>query len=108
MSRFLKTTLCVILTILFAGAIILYVMDLREGKMVSAFSRYEDVDFDIIIDAGHGGADGGAVSDSGVPEAPINLAISLYCRDIAVFLGYRVKMTRLDQCFLWITEKTLP
>ena len=31
----------------------------------------------VILDAGHGGADGGAVSDSGVAESGLNLAITL-------------------------------
>lgn len=31
----------------------------------------------IVIDAGHGGEDGGAVSANGVSEASLNLAISL-------------------------------
>lgn len=30
----------------------------------------------LVIDAGHGGEDGGAVSASGVPESNINLAIA--------------------------------
>ena len=32
----------------------------------------------IIIDAGHGGIDGGATTDDGTPEKDINLSISLF------------------------------
>ena len=35
----------------------------------------------LIIDAGHGGEDGGAVSGDGTPEAGINLSIALQMRD---------------------------
>ena len=36
----------------------------------------------LILDAGHGGEDGGAVSLSGVPESQINLAIVLKMKDL--------------------------
>ena len=35
----------------------------------------------VIIDAGHGGSDGGAVSTDGTPESGINLAVALRLRD---------------------------
>ncbi len=48
----------------------------------------------IIIDAGHGGFDGGASTADGVPEKDINLSISLYLRDYLEYLGYETIMTR--------------
>lgn len=48
----------------------------------------------IIIDPGHGGVDGGAVSADGVLEKDINLAISFYMRDIFRVNGFEVVMTR--------------
>ncbi len=48
----------------------------------------------IVIDAGHGGADGGAVSRSGVIEKDLNLAIALYLRDYLQQAGAIVVMTR--------------
>lgn len=50
----------------------------------------------IIIDPGHGGIDGGAVSVSGKKESDINLAIGLKLRAIAEFYGVPVVMTRTD------------
>lgn len=41
----------------------------------------------LVLDAGHGGEDGGAVSCTGVPESQINLAIVLKLRDILGFCG---------------------
>ena len=41
----------------------------------------------LILDAGHGGEDGGAVSITGVPESQINLAIVLDMRDILGLYG---------------------
>lgn len=41
----------------------------------------------LILDAGHGGEDGGAVSLTGVPESQINLAIVLKLRDVLGLYG---------------------
>ncbi len=49
----------------------------------------------IIIDAGHGGRDGGATAN-GVIEAELNLEISLKLRDVFEEKGYIVDMTRED------------
>ena len=51
----------------------------------------------VIVDAGHGGIDGGAASASGTAEADINLDISIKTRDIMKLLGVSVIMTRSDQ-----------
>ncbi|MFC4778134.1 N-acetylmuramoyl-L-alanine amidase CwlD [Paenibacillus sp. GCM10023252] len=48
----------------------------------------------IAIDAGHGGADGGAVSKQGVVEKDLNLAIALQLRDYLQEAGAVVIMTR--------------
>ncbi len=48
----------------------------------------------IIIDAGHGGFDGGASTDDGYPEKHINLNISLYLNDYLTALGYETLLTR--------------
>ncbi len=48
----------------------------------------------IIIDAGHGGEDGGAVADDGTLEKNINLDISLKLRDIISVYGYKTKLIR--------------
>ncbi len=48
----------------------------------------------IIIDAGHGGFDGGASTDDGYPEKHINLNISLYLNEYLTALGYETLLTR--------------
>ena len=48
----------------------------------------------IILDAGHGGIDGGCTSAEGVPEKGINLDILLRLRDILEVNGYEVRVTR--------------
>ena len=48
----------------------------------------------IIIDAVHGGFDGGASTDDGYPEKHINLSISIYLSDYLTALGYETLLTR--------------
>ncbi|WP_425514384.1 N-acetylmuramoyl-L-alanine amidase CwlD [Clostridium mobile] len=48
----------------------------------------------ILIDPGHGGIDGGAVSPNGTIEKDINLSISLMLKEELQKRGYKVIMTR--------------
>lgn len=48
----------------------------------------------LVIDAGHGGADGGAVSEGGLRESEVNLDIALKLYRLAGFLGERAVLTR--------------
>ncbi len=48
----------------------------------------------IILDAGHGGEDGGAVGVDGIIEKDINLAITLKLKDLLEVSGYNVVLTR--------------
>ena len=48
----------------------------------------------IIVDAGHGGVDGGAVSVDGTFESTINLQISGKLNDLLHFFGHRTIMVR--------------
>lgn len=48
----------------------------------------------LILDAGHGGEDGGASTASGVKESDINLAIVLKARALMAFLGEEPRLTR--------------
>lgn len=55
----------------------------------------------IIIDAGHGGEDSGAVGRSGVYEKDLNLAISMELGSILSEEGYAVVYTRTDDRLLY-------
>lgn len=48
----------------------------------------------LILDAGHGGEDGGASTAAGETESGINLAIVLKARDLLAFLGVEPVLTR--------------
>ena len=51
----------------------------------------------LIIDAGHGGEDGGATTADGVPESGINLSIALRLDALARLCGVDTVMTRTTQ-----------
>lgn len=54
----------------------------------------------IIIDAGHGGFDGGAVANDGTIEKDINLKISLYLQEYLELSGFETVMTRHEDTSL--------
>ena len=62
--------------------------------VISAFSTAEKPPVTVVIDPGHGGEDGGAVSPGGVQESHINLAVSKQLRDLLCFAGIPTVMTR--------------
>ena len=89
-----KRILCIIgLTILFLGGM----MIISYRTLVPVF-RPAPADIAVsmvyIIDAGHGGEDGGAVSASGVTESTLNLEIAQRLNDVLSFLGKDSVMTR--------------
>ncbi len=60
----------------------------------------------LILDAGHGGLDGGASAADGEPESRYNLAIARRVRDLASFLGVATAMTRDSETLEYPPELT--
>ena len=55
----------------------------------------------VVIDAGHGGEDGGAVSKTGVVEKDLNLSIAMQLCQLLTANGINVVMTRTDDRLLY-------
>lgn len=55
----------------------------------------------VILDAGHGGEDGGAVSADGLQEKAVNLDLTLRIRDFLTENGVRVALTRDSDVLLY-------
>lgn len=68
----------------------------NEAVTVMAQSAPIDRNVVFVIDAGHGGEDGGAVSCQGYKESDINLQIALRLNDLMHLLGFDTVMIR--QC----------
>lgn len=82
-----------ILTFLTLIAIILMIVVNSKTRFAS---NLVEMQVDVILDAGHGGLDGGAVSESGVCEAPITLAVAQKTQVLFGFCGRTALMTRSD------------
>ncbi len=85
-----KRTLCAILV-----AIILICSVVGVCYVVRATSSPKP-QYTIVIDAGHGGRDGGAVGRSGVTESELNLEFSLILKEMCEDYGFKVVLTRKD------------
>lgn len=60
-----------------------------------------------IIDAGHGGEDGGATSCTGKLESALNLEIALRLNDLMHFLGYDTRMIRTTDVSIYTKGESL-
>lgn len=61
----------------------------------------------VVIDAGHGGEDGGTVSYTGVLESAINLQIALRLDDLLHLLGVDTVMIRRTDCSIYTHGDTI-
>jgi len=68
----------------------------RSWIPVATFAPCRLSETTFVIDPGHGGEDGGAVSASGQTESNINLAISNRLDGLLHFYGVQTKMTRTE------------
>ena len=85
-----RRTLCVILV----GAILICAV-VGVCYAVRAASSPK-AQYTIVIDAGHGGRDGGAVGSTGVTESELNLEFSLKLKELCEEYGFKVVLTRKD------------
>ena len=72
------------------------VLGVRGGSMVQAIAQSRAART-LVIDAGHGGFDGGAVGSNGTTEQDINLSIAQRVQALAGFFGVRTALTRADE-----------
>ncbi|MDE7261408.1 MAG: N-acetylmuramoyl-L-alanine amidase [Oscillospiraceae bacterium] len=92
---FKKWTALYLLTLLVLFGI--FAAILWQGSAVNASKNLpleQGGGFVLVIDPGHGGVDGGAVSADGTVESQVNLAMGLRMEEIARLLGVDTVMTR--------------
>lgn len=78
----------------------------RENEVVFVKELVQIVDL-IVLDAGHGGIDPGAVGKKGLYEKDCNLAMSLRLKELVEdSLGIKVVMTRDDDRYLSLGKRT--
>ena len=72
-----------------------------------AVFSHQDESAIVVIDAGHGGIDGGAVGKSGIEEKQLNLEIAKKLRTMLGFIGFDNKMTRENDMYVTEDGKTI-
>ena len=79
------------------------------SKAVTAWSAISPVTGrrTVIIDAGHGGVDGGATSCSGILESQLNLEIVQRLNDLMHLLGMQTRMIRETDCSIYTQGETI-
>ena len=83
------------------------VLLLLKGRTLAAFSISNELPYTVVIDAGHGGMDGGAVSCTGEYESKINLEIALKLNDLMHLVGIRTVMIRDTDRSVYTDGKTI-
>ena len=82
--------------LLCAGIFCLSLYCAERDAAHTVFSPAEEAVATVIVDAGHGGEDGGAVSADGVLESKLNLEIALRLDAILRFSGVETKLVRRE------------
>lgn len=101
------SALCTMFAVLFVSVILLcepgvFREDKDEvAKLADALQSEEAKYPPLVIDAGHGGEDGGAVSPSGICEKDVNLDIALTLYAIAESFGLDAVLTRSEDKLLY-------
>lgn len=72
-----------------------------------AMAERDNLPFTVVIDAGHGGIDGGVSgTNTGVTESELNLAVAKLLREDFSAAGFRVVMTRTTSAGLYGSAQT--
>lgn len=79
------------------------------SEAVTTIAQITPIDrkYCIVVDAGHGGIDGGATSCTGVLESKFNLSIAQRLNDLLTFLGYDTKMIRTEDISIYTSGQTI-
>lgn len=85
----MSVALVLLLTAAVAAAALITFPGDAAKPVTSTYNKYV-----LVIDPGHGGADGGAVSADGHKESDVNLAVALKMSALCDFMGVEHKLTR--------------
>ena len=94
---------------LFAAISVILILGFAADGFVDVFTQSQSLRSRtcVIIDAGHGGVDGGAISCTGAVESQINLEIALRLNDLLHMLGIKTKMIRTTDISIYTSGDTI-
>ena len=94
----MKKLIYVVLPLIISVLIFICTLTLRNPISAVKSTKQNANQPIVIIDAGHGGFDGGAVSDDGTVEKDINLSIALYLQEYLSIFNIKTIMIRETDC----------
>jgi len=93
-ERIRITVFCVYVLCFFS--FIMYSLNNSDKRIISTANPIKENELVIVVDAGHGGSDGGAVASDGTFESVLNLQIADKLNDTLSAIGFKTYMTRTD------------
>lgn len=92
------------LTVLTTAFVVAVILCLHALWLPQAVFAATDEKMTVVIDAGHGGIDGGVTGKTtGIKESDVNLAIAFALKDELSDMGFRVVLTRKTEAGLYDT-----
>ena len=105
-KRLCYRSLLPVYTALLSGIFVLTMFGSRAVTVITTNAPIENRKT-VVIDAGHGGVDGGAVSCTGVYESAVNLEIALKLNDLMHLLGIETVMIRDSDISVYTKGETI-
>ncbi len=96
--------ICAIMSFCFVILMISSAANIKLNTISSSISK--EIPY-VVIDAGHGGEDGGAIINDKISEKNINLDIANKTADLTTFLGFKTTKTRSTDTALSSQESTI-
>lgn len=105
----MKKYLCLFWPVYLLTAAMVFFIVIAGSRVVTTVAENQPIlrEKVIVIDAGHGGEDGGATSCSGVLESQLNLEIALRLDALLHLLGYETKMIRTSDVSIYTEGNTI-
>lgn len=94
-NRF-RLTVVLVISLFIIVLILFLIYTAYKNELAAVFGSGSNNAQTVILDAGHGGLDGGAVGIDGTVEKDINLQITQKLKAVLELYGYNVIMTRSD------------
>ncbi|HOF87017.1 MAG TPA: N-acetylmuramoyl-L-alanine amidase, partial [Armatimonadota bacterium] len=85
-----------------------YLIDRDATRVRLLIGAFSIADMTIVLDAGHGGHDTGAISPNGTREKDINLDVVLRAEKLLKAAGATVILTRRDDTFIQLQQRPVP
>lgn len=105
-DNFLKKNIILLVALVSALCVVLH-FAVEAKKAATANANAQSDIHTVIIDAGHGGEDCGAIGVNGAYEKDINFSVACHLRDMLALEGVKVIMTRREDKLLYTEAQNI-